>query len=162
MARVVEDKDMGWKNIQEETKKYESASILVGFQEGETTKRELKGQRVKEGNENMAEIAEQNEFGTNKIPARPFMRTSFDENLNKIQKQVNNQYKLVQAQKKDADQALTAVGEFVVGLIKQKIRAIVTPPNSPVTIKLKGSSKPLIDFGQMVQSVTEKVVHGRY
>jgi hypothetical protein len=33
----------------------------------------------------------------------------------------------------------------------------MTPPNSPVTIALKGSSKPLIDTGEMRGAVTWKV-----
>jgi hypothetical protein len=86
------------------------------------------------------------------------MRTSFDENLSKINKLINLQYQAVQDGKKNADQALTAVGVVMVGLIQQKIRSIVSPPNSPRTIAIKGSSKPLIDFGQMIQSVREKVV----
>jgi hypothetical protein len=41
--------------------------------------------------------------------------------------------------------------------VQKKIRQITIPPNSPRTIAEKKSSKPLIDFGQMVQSVTFKV-----
>jgi hypothetical protein len=159
MARAdVKDIDMGWSSIEKELNTFKSAFVLVGFQEGEVTKREVKGQRTKKGGFSMPEIAASNEFGTKNIPARPFMRTSFDENLSKINKLINLQYQAVQDGKKNADQALTAVGVVMVGLIQQKIRSIVSPPNSPRTIAIKGSSKPLIDFGQMIQSVREKVV----
>jgi hypothetical protein len=33
----------------------------------------------------------------------------------------------------------------------------MSPPNSPVTVALKGSSKPLIDSGEMRGAVTYKV-----
>lgn len=82
------------------------------------------------------------------------MRTSFDDNVTNIQALIQREYGLVTDGTKTAKKGLGLIGIYVVGLIQQKIRAIVTPPNSPVTIALKGSSKPLIDFGQMVNSVT--------
>lgn len=161
MARAdVRDIDKGWEAIQKEVESFKKASVLIGFQEGEVTKKEVKGQREKEGGLGMPEIAAQNEFGTKLIPARPFMRTSFDENISKINRLINLQYQQVQDGKKNADQALTAIGVVMVGLVQQKIRSIVSPPNSPRTIEIKGSSKPLIDFGQMIQSVREKVFKG--
>jgi hypothetical protein len=33
----------------------------------------------------------------------------------------------------------------------------MSPPNSPVTVALKGSSKPLIDSGELRGAVTYKV-----
>lgn len=158
MARpAVNDIDRGWDEIIRQTQRFRKASVLIGFQDGDVTKTEVKGQREKKGGVFMAQIAAENEFGTKKIPARPFMRTSFDENRERIIKGVITQYQMVQDGKKDADQALGAIGEGIVSLIKQKIRAIVTPPNSPRTIQLKGSSKPLIDFGQMINSVRYKI-----
>lgn len=158
MARAdVNDIDLGWQKIQNELRAFEKASVLVGFQEGSVTKTEVKGQREKKGGLNMPEIASANEFGTKTIPARPFMRTSFDENYQRIVKLINLQYDQITDGKNSAEKSLNAIGIVMVGLIQQKIRAIVSPPNSPRTIAIKGSSKPLIDFGQMIQSVTYKV-----
>jgi len=153
----VKDTDFGWKQIEKEIKIFQESNILIGFQEGTQTKMERKGGRTKKGGLNMAEIAAQNEFGTSKIPARPFMTTSFDENIEKISNLIQRQYKEVQEGKKSARKALTFIGVVVQDLIKGKIRSILNPPNSPVTIKIKGSSKPLIDFGQMIQSVRYKI-----
>lgn len=158
MARaVVKDIDRGWGEIVLQTEMFRRASILIGFQEGDTTKPQVKGTREKKGGLSMAQIAAANEFGTKKIPARPFMGTSFDENRQRIIRGINVQYGMVLDGKKNAEQALGAIGEGVVSIIKTKIRAIVTPPNSPRTIAAKGSSKPLIDFGQMINSVRYKV-----
>lgn len=158
MARAdVKDIDMGWNQILKEIEEFKSSTILIGFQEGSTTTREVKGQRIKEGDLSMPEIAVQNEFGTNTIPARSFMRTSFDENLPKIKKLITQQYDQVVLGSQKSQNALDAIGSVVQGFIVTKIRQIVSPPNSPRTIAEKGSSKPLIDFGQMIQSVTYQV-----
>ena len=43
------------------------------------------------------------------------------------------------------------------GNVAEKIAAVTSPPLKPVTVKRKGFAKPLIDTGQMAQSVTGKV-----
>lgn len=50
--------------------------------------------------------------------------------------------------------ALTQLGVFWEGKIKQTFRDGVFAPLRPATIARKGSSKPLIDSGQLRQSVT--------
>lgn len=156
MARnvVVTDIDLGYDAIIEEIVKLEKASLLVGIQEQAKTTAQTKNGRTQKAGQSVAEYAAQNEFGTNKIPERSFMRTAFDENLDLIENATADQYgKII-----DGDIALTqglyVIGQIITGLIQTKIRAIIFPPNSPATIAMKGSSKPLIDFGQMVKSVT--------
>ena len=51
-------------------------------------------------------------------------------------------------------QFLNAAGVFMVDGVKKSISGDAWTPNSPVTIALKGSSKPLIDTGVMLNSVT--------
>jgi hypothetical protein len=41
-----------------------------------------------------------------------------------------------------------------VDLLQAQIASNMGPPNKPMTIYLKGSSKTLIDSGRMMQSVT--------
>lgn len=158
MARVVEDIDKGWDNIQRELSKLKDSYVLIGIQEGTVTKEEVKGDRLKKGGQSMVDIAVANEFGTKIIPARPFMSTSYDENKALINKAIITEYRKVQDGKLNGKKALTRVGLLVVRLIQQKINQIKTPPNAPSTIQRKGSSNPLIDFGQMINSVREKVV----
>lgn len=156
-ARVV-DRDFGFNAIIEETKKFRKSQILIGFQSETVTRSQSKNGRVKEAGESMASIAAQNEYGTKQIPARSFMRTSFDQNITKINRLIHSQYDKVLEGDRKASQALGLIGQFVTGLIQQKIRQITQPPNSARTIAIKKSSKPLIDFGQMVRSVTYKIV----
>lgn len=132
--------------------------VLVGFQEGQVTKVQTKGGRKKEAGHSMAQIAAENEFGTSRIPARPFMSTSFDENRARINKAVQGEYGKIVDGTSSVRRSLSLIGLFMADLVQKKIRDIHYPPNSPKTIARKGSSKPLIDFGQMVQSVRHKVV----
>lgn len=53
-----------------------------------------------------------------------------------------------------APDALEMLALSAAGDVQQTITAITTPPLSPVTIKRKGHGKPLVDTGQMLQSVT--------
>lgn len=159
MSRTaVVDVDLGMEDIEKELGKLNGSYVLVGFQEGSVTKSQTKDGRKKKAGLSMPEIAAANEFGTNDIPARPFMRTSYDENKQRIDKAIQGEYVKITRGKSTVKRSLTALGVFMVDQIKMKIRSIHTPPNSPSTIAKKKSSKPLIDFGQMIQSVHAKVV----
>lgn len=52
---------------------------------------------------------------------------------------------------------LSKLGIAAEGDIRDEIDALSSPPNSPVTIALKGSSNPLIDTGAMIDNVRYKV-----
>tara|TARA_Y100000310_G_C20703455_1_gene832271 strand:+ start:4926 stop:5435 length:510 start_codon:yes stop_codon:yes gene_type:complete len=52
--------------------------------------------------------------------------------------------------------ALGIIGEFHAENIREEIRMTRTPALEESTIQKKGSSKPLIDTGQMIQSVAHK------
>lgn len=155
---VVKDIDLGFDEIQKQVALLDGSYVLVGFQEGTKTTLQTKGQRQKKSGLSMAEIAAANEFGTKMIPARPFMSTSFDENRAKINKAIQSEYSKILDGKSTTERSLGLIGLLGAKFIVQKIRAITSPPNSPHTIAIKKSSKPLIDFGQMVQSVRHKVV----
>lgn len=157
MASAVEDIDKGWNQIQKDVSKFKNAQVLVGFQEGTETKEEVKGDRTKAGGASMPLIAFKNEYGTDRIPKRPFMRKSYDENKALINKVFDKQYIKILDRKIKPKKALKEVGLVMVRLIQEKIETLKDPPNAPDTIALKGSSNPLIDFGQMIQSVREKV-----
>jgi hypothetical protein len=47
------------------------------------------------------------------------------------------------------DNVLGIIGKEIVGALQQSIQDMQTPPLAESTIKAKGSSKPLIDSGQM-------------
>ena len=95
-----------------------------------------------------------------KIPERSFMRTSFDENIAKIQRDIDNQHSLVIQGKKDIRSALGEVGLRHQRRIKAKILSNIAPENAPSTKRKKKSSRTLIDTGAMLNSV-HYVVRGK-
>lgn len=103
-------------------------------------------------------ITIQKETGTIVIPERSFLRSTFDENVNKwfnfVKKQID---KLIKGQI-SARTLCERLGTLMVADIQKKITTLDTPPNAPSTIAKKGSSNPLIDTGGMRMRVTYRVV----
>jgi phage gpG-like protein len=115
----------------------------------------------------VAQIANVHEFGktihqprtgrTIVIPERSFLRATIDQYQDAIARRqvlLGQGYVLGKFALKPAMELL---GQYVVGLIKQRMANGIPPPNSPWTIARKGSSKPLIDTGQLRNSITYKV-----
>lgn len=113
------------------------------------------GKREEDGTP-VAMIAAVHEYGSpaQGIPERSFLRTAIQRNrktyarLNKI-----NLVKMLRGHM-DAETALGQLGEMAKGDVQFEIRSGDFVPLKPATIKRKGSSKPLIDTGQMVQSIS--------
>lgn len=99
-------------------------------------------------------VALWNEFGTENIPARPFLR--------RAQARVNERgARILKALMDDGaplDKALKQIGVMMQGEIKQQITHGTFTPNAPSTIARKGSSRPLVDTGNLLQSVHWGVV----
>jgi hypothetical protein len=89
----------------------------------------------------------------NNVPARPFFRPAFDKNAQKLGAFIETTVGAVYLGKLAPRQALGLIGEFMVAKVKAEIRAVKSPPLAKLTIVRKGSTKPLIDTGQMINSV---------
>ena len=102
----------------------------------------------------VATVATDNEFGTSRIPERPFFR-----NANKLlQDQVSHiakKYKVIN------NGLLNAIGEIAVNSLGSSIlgHGISYVPNAAYTIQMKKSSKPLVDTGRLLNSATYKVTN---
>ena len=107
--------------------------VRIGFQHGKATE---------ENGADVCDVAAWNELGTERMPSRPFLRKSVDENESKINA-------FLQSKKKDLVRGVSAEQD----LIQEKITDGDFAPNAEATIRQKGSSKPLIDSGRMRQSV---------
>lgn len=97
------------------------------------------------------------EFGTATLPERSFIRSTIQEkkkDIISLQKKLLK--KIVRGDMKLED-GLGLIGEFMSDAIREKIVAIDSPPNLPVTIAKKGSSNPLIDTSQMKNSIIYEV-----
>lgn len=101
----------------------------------------------------VAQVARWQEFGTLKIPMRPFFRNAIQKNIKKWYATLQNAIK----QDNTANKAFSVVGELARADIIQSITELRSPPNAPATTKQKGSSNPLINTGLMRRSVTYKV-----
>lgn len=108
-----------------------------------------------------------NEFGTRggasgggwggPIPERPFMRNALRNNSRKYTAALAKSAQQILRGEVAVSTVLSKLGIMAQGDIQQEITSLNSPPNSPVTIALKGSSKPLIDTGAMRQAVTWKL-----
>jgi hypothetical protein len=65
---------------------------------------------------------------------------------------------LVKGTVADPQQGLEQLGELYVGEVQARIAGGIAPPNSPSTIRRKGSSTPLVDNGVLRSSITKQVV----
>ncbi|MCL2829844.1 MAG: hypothetical protein FWD77_03780 [Betaproteobacteria bacterium] len=122
-----------------------------------------KGLRIKVGipgdkqngeGESLAEIGRRNEFGTRTTPERPFLRTSVRNNRQKYNALNRKNLKAVLEEKMTVAQALDVLGMTAAADMQSEIANGHFAPLKPATIKRKGSSKPLIDSGQMRQAIT--------
>jgi hypothetical protein len=62
----------------------------------------------------------------------------------------------VVAGKLPVEKAMARIALAFEGSVKQRIARGIAPPLSPVTIEAKGSSKPLIDRGQLRAAIRGK------
>lgn len=103
----------------------------------------------------VAMIAAVHEYGSpaQGIPERPFLRVAIQKNRNKyIRLNRINLVKMMRGQLQ-MQQALEQLGEMAKGDVVTEIRNGEFAPLKDATIKRKGSKQPLIDTGQMVQSM---------
>ena len=91
-----------------------------------------------------------------KIPERSFLRTGHDENVDRVLEQTGRAISLVIAGRMSIDDLLDLYGEQMATAIKTYMRDLSSPANHPFTIEQKGSSNPLIDTGDLVESITWK------
>jgi hypothetical protein len=142
--------------IQRQRRGLDGLELLVGLPgsdsaSGENTASEL------------VEIGRALEYGTATIPPRPFLRTA----LKRHRRRWSNGLDAVVPFAGRGDTArlvrvLRRVGVAMVGDTQATIRKGPWAPNAPATIRQKGSAMPLIDTGQLVQSIRAVVKrHGK-
>lgn len=139
--------------------------IMVGFPSGRehvpTIHKNAEGEYRGYNGENVAdiepiesaELAKQLSYGTATIPARPFLEEGIESKKDELEK----------AMKQEAKKAIDGgqanwdkVGTMAVGAIQEFVRGDFyksTKPNSKKTQEYKGSDKPLIDGGDLINSL---------
>ena len=105
----------------------------------------------------VAMVAEWAELGLGQ-PRRSWLRDWVVEHETEIQERIRIESRKVIAGTQPLDVGLARIGVWMVGSIQARIAAGIEPPNAQSTIDRKGSSKPLIDTGQLRSSITSRVV----
>lgn len=124
--------------------KSKGTSIVVGYFKG----------LLYDNNIPVAQIASWNEFGTETIPPRPFMRNSIRNNRKKWIKLYRDR---IIRNKLNINRSSNYIANIMVGDVKTSIDKLLNPPNRPSTIEKKKSSHPLIDTGRLKNSLTYEI-----
>jgi hypothetical protein len=138
------ERDLGYAKILAELGALERTVVNVGIQNDGTSS---------DSGVLVAHYAAVNEFGGGHVPERSFMRSTFDETVDKLNKTRARLVGGVYDGKMTAKVASGLIGELHQQDIQKKITSHPPPANAPATVKRKKSSGTLIDHGVMRQSV---------
>lgn len=146
----VKEIDRGWNRIKSEIEKIDKSYVKVGV---------LEEAGAYEEGQTIAQVAGWNEYGTTRIPARPFMRQTFEKYGDEIQTQIKGFLGKIIDGKESVAVALKKVGEMAKGKIQKTISSGQFAENRPATKEQKGAkkNKPLIDTGRLRQSINYEV-----
>ena len=151
------DIDRGWKKVKRQFKTANGSHTKIGVQQGE----------VRLDGTDLVTVAAANEFGVRRngktmIPARSFIRSTRDEKKSEIDQNIKQGINSMYTGNITMRKFLGRLGEWFKSEIQNKIDILQSPRNAPSTIARKGSANPLIDTGQMKQSIAhvEKIRGG--
>lgn len=144
-------RDLGMDRIMRNITELSRIDIRVGVQAGE---------RTADGKFDLAGVATVQEFGLDEknIPSRPFMRETFDTKARTIANFGGKVADKVAQGIIHPRQAADLIGLKMTGFIQAKIVSGNWTPNSAYTIRRKKSNKPLIDTGNLRQSIRHVLV----
>jgi hypothetical protein len=156
----LEDRDRGWRQLRTELQKLTQgpAYARAGIIGPRGEKQHDKGEPV-----TIADIALFQEFGTRTIPARSFIREPFDANRAGYLSQLKQLVGRVYEGKASLRQVLGLMGLRVSADQRKRITEGegIPPPLAEATVKEKGSSRPLVDKGQLWRALIHDVIMGR-
>jgi hypothetical protein len=150
MAVKIKDVDKGWRSLLKRVDAMGTTGLSVGVHEEEGGAEYSDGATV-------AEVATYNEFGTERIPERSFLRTWYDENKEQALIDARKLFAYITRKGGSLRNGLDQLGLRFVGQIQTRISSGIPPENADSTIRQKGSSVPLIATGQLRASVRHKV-----
>lgn len=112
------------------------------------------------GTSEIAHIATIHEYGAPRahIPERSYVRATVRERQPELAALMARVVRAMIARQLTEERALQLIGAWLAGAIKGRIVSGPFEPLKPQTIARKGSDKPLIDTGQLKNSVTFVIV----
>lgn len=163
MAAKVTDTDRGARAAIDAAKALARYAVRVGIladaPKKTGTRTGKRGRQIQQA-ATLAEVAAAHEFGTDKIPQRSFIRATMDLHRADIMAMMSSLVALVVAGKIDARTACERLGIYAQGLVQARIAEGIAPELAPSTIARKGSSKQLVDSGQLRSSITYQITGG--
>lgn len=152
MATAVKRIDRGFQAAVERTSALAGSGVKVGYQADSGS----------EDGVDILDIAIWNEFGTEHIPSRPFMRDSAVKYEHDVGLIMGHLAKKVQNGQATQQLALETLGAAHQAHIAAHIRSGEFEPNAPSTIERKGSTVPLVDQGRvLVPGLRYEVLKGQ-
>lgn len=133
--------------------------VLADAPKKEGTRTGKRGRQIQQA-ATLAEVAAAHEFGTDKIPQRSFIRATVDLRASEIRAMQEKLAGQVLSGAISPETAMERLGIFTQGLIQARIAEGIDPPLKPATIARKGSSKQLVDSGQLRSSITYQITEG--
>ena len=97
-----------------------------------------------------------NNYGTRNIPERPFMDNAIRDNRKKYGRMMRRAATKITRGELTMTTVMQRIGIEAVGDIQEEIKNLKSPGNAESTKRIKDSSNPLIDTGEMRGSVTHK------
>jgi hypothetical protein len=146
---TIRDRDTGLKDL---LKRFAPGvvGVTVGVHESEGS--------AEHGEATVLDVALFNEFGTEDIPERSFIRAWSDENEEANRGRLKAVAEAVfKKNVPSIEVGLARFGVFCVGDVQKRIASGLSPALAPATVQRKGSSVPLIDTGQLRSSISHKV-----
>lgn len=144
-------RDKGWQRFQEKVKRADGASVRIGlFRESGNVAEGL----------TMVDLGAIHEYGSPaaNIPQRSFLRETFAKKQNEVKKKSAQAAAGFVKGRLSLARALDNLGQWAAAQVKASIAAGIMPENAPSTVKQKGSSKPLVNTGRLLNAITHKVV----
>lgn len=148
---TVEDRDFGYADAVRALTRLDVA-VVVGILQD-------KGAEMTDDGITLAGYAAANEFGTDTIPERSFMRSTVAENERRYVDELVEAARSVVVDRVDIEVAFGLVGSGAAADVQDKIRDLRDPPNAPMTLARKyPGDNPLIDTGRMRQAISFGVI----
>lgn len=174
-SKYFTDKDTGYNVVMTQFHSSKGRAVFVGWLRSSGQYDHSKVKHVKKdgrpakppknpGSISIAQIAAIHEFGSSDgtIPPRKPLRRAVEKNANKIEATIRRLLAKIGDKKIDEVGALRTLGEFLIKEIKAGITAGLSPGLKSDTIARKGGkSTPLIDTGQLINSVGYEVTDAR-
>lgn len=142
-SKFFSDDDRTFKKIMQRAQSFNGHELDVGI---------VRGGVGKNGTP-IAEYAFYNEFGTEHIPERSFMRSTVDEEQGRAQQMEARLLGDLLDGKKTTAECARIIGTFWREHIRQKIASNVPPPNAPSTLRQKKGFVTLVDTGALYRAI---------